>query len=195
AFGTRARQAAPTDPSIADTLGWILYKRRNFSGALPLLRESAEKLQMAEVVYHLGLAEYAMGDESRARLAFNQAAKGKLPEPLEQDLKARQEIISIDPASAKEPQIRQLEAAVKRDTGDFLAQMKLGAIYLAQNSADRARAAVEAASRANPQSAPPLAALAALYVDHFKDNQRALQLARDARKFAPNDARLALSLG
>jgi len=38
----RAKEVAPDDPSISDTLGWILYKRGIYQRALGLLKESAE---------------------------------------------------------------------------------------------------------------------------------------------------------
>ena len=40
----KARENAPNDPHSADTLGWILYKKGDYSSALPLLQESAGKL-------------------------------------------------------------------------------------------------------------------------------------------------------
>ena len=53
-----AREAAPGDPQIADTLGWVMYKQGAYPGAEALLREAAEKLPTnAEVLYHLGMAQ------------------------------------------------------------------------------------------------------------------------------------------
>ena len=40
----RAKEAAPDDPHISDTLGWILYKRGVYQRAVGLLKESAAKL-------------------------------------------------------------------------------------------------------------------------------------------------------
>jgi Flp pilus assembly protein TadD len=67
-----ARDAAPQDPQIADTLGWVFYKQGALPGAEALLREAAEKLPTnAEVLYHLGMAQAKLGrnDEARASLA------------------------------------------------------------------------------------------------------------------------------
>jgi putative PEP-CTERM system TPR-repeat lipoprotein len=66
-----ARDAAPDDPQIADTLGWVLYKQGAHARAEALLREAAEKLPTnAEVLYHLGMAQAKIGrnDEARASL-------------------------------------------------------------------------------------------------------------------------------
>ena len=63
-----ARDAAPEDPQIADTLGWVLYKRQAYPQAETLLREAAEKLpNNAEVLYHLGLAQKELGKTAEAR--------------------------------------------------------------------------------------------------------------------------------
>jgi Flp pilus assembly protein TadD len=67
-----ARDAAPQDPQIADTLGWVMYKQAAYPRAEALLREAAEKLPTnAEVLYHLGMAQAKMGrnDDARASLA------------------------------------------------------------------------------------------------------------------------------
>ena len=70
----RAREIQPTDPHIADTLGWIVYKRRQYPWALSLLRESAAKLPTeATVQAHLGEAMYVMGDESGAKETLQHA--------------------------------------------------------------------------------------------------------------------------
>jgi tetratricopeptide (TPR) repeat protein len=66
-----ARDAAPLDPHIADTLGWVHYKRGNYLVAEVLLSEAALKLPTtADVLYHLGMAQARMGrnDEARASL-------------------------------------------------------------------------------------------------------------------------------
>ena len=77
-----AREAAPGDPQIADTLGWVMYKQGAYPGAEALLREAAEKLPTnAEVLYHLGMAQASAGQERRGpRLAREEpAALGHAP--------------------------------------------------------------------------------------------------------------------
>jgi len=66
-----ARDAAPQDPQIADTLGWVLYKQAAYPRAESLLREAAEKLPTnAEVLYHLGMAQAKVGREADARVSL-----------------------------------------------------------------------------------------------------------------------------
>jgi tetratricopeptide (TPR) repeat protein len=69
-----ARDAAPEDPQIADTFGWILYKQGAYPRAAAILKEAAEKLpDNPEVLYHLGLALAKIGDDDGARKALTQA--------------------------------------------------------------------------------------------------------------------------
>jgi tetratricopeptide (TPR) repeat protein len=71
-----AKEVAPEDPSVSDTLGWILYKRGVYQRAVVLLKESASKLpDMPVVQYHLGLASLKVGDEEGARTALTAAVK------------------------------------------------------------------------------------------------------------------------
>lgn len=69
-----AREAAPHDPHISDTLGWALYHHGAYRTALGLLKESAGKLgDNAEVQYHLGMAAFKAGDRETARSALRVA--------------------------------------------------------------------------------------------------------------------------
>src|SRR4029453_14051812 len=67
----RAKQGAPEDPHISDTLGWILYQRGVYQRAASLLKESAAKLPDSPVIqYHLGMASLKAGDKDGARKAL-----------------------------------------------------------------------------------------------------------------------------
>ncbi|PYM36300.1 MAG: hypothetical protein DME17_10335 [Candidatus Rokuibacteriota bacterium] len=69
-----AKQLAPDDPHISDTLGWIFYKRGLYHRAVGLLRESAARLDdRPEVQYHLGLASLKVGDRVTATKALTLA--------------------------------------------------------------------------------------------------------------------------
>jgi cytochrome c-type biogenesis protein CcmH/NrfG len=70
-----AKEVAPDDPRISDTLGWILYKRGVYQRALALLKESATKLpDNPQVQYHVGMAYAQTGDHANARKALTAAA-------------------------------------------------------------------------------------------------------------------------
>jgi tetratricopeptide (TPR) repeat protein len=69
-----AKEVAPDDPHVSDTLGWVLYKRGVYQRALGLLRESAARLpDSAQVHYHLGMTHYKLGDRPAARQALSRA--------------------------------------------------------------------------------------------------------------------------
>jgi tetratricopeptide (TPR) repeat protein len=71
----RAREANPNDPGVADTLGWIHYKKGTYATAVALLKESNEKFkgQNPTVLYHLALAHDKTGDEKLAKEALQKA--------------------------------------------------------------------------------------------------------------------------
>lgn len=70
----RAREIAPDDPQIADTLAWILHKRGVHQRALALLQESVQKVpESPEIQYHLGMVYLKVGDKARARRALELA--------------------------------------------------------------------------------------------------------------------------
>lgn len=71
----KAREADPNDPSLADTLGWILYKKGTYPTAIGLLKESNERFNGSnpEVLYHLGMAYYKNGDQSLATETLSKA--------------------------------------------------------------------------------------------------------------------------
>jgi Flp pilus assembly protein TadD len=70
----RAKQALPDDPNVADTLGWVLYRRGLYAAAIEHLKFSAEKLpQNAEIRYHLGMAYLRNGDKVRAKTELTAA--------------------------------------------------------------------------------------------------------------------------
>jgi tetratricopeptide (TPR) repeat protein len=71
-----AHDAAPNDPSVADTLGWIYYKRGSYDSALPLLTDSAAKLtENPEVLLHLGMTQQKLGKTEEARVSLEKALK------------------------------------------------------------------------------------------------------------------------
>ena len=92
-----ARDAAPQDPQIADTLGWVFYKQGAYPRAESLLREAAEKLPTnAEVVYHLGMAQAKMGKNDDARVSLSKSLELDANHPGAAEAKAT--IASLPPA-------------------------------------------------------------------------------------------------
>jgi tetratricopeptide (TPR) repeat protein len=76
AHAQTARERQPDDPYVADTLGWIYYKKNAYLLALSLLREAADKLAEQPLVqYHYGMALHKSGDATNARKALRTALK------------------------------------------------------------------------------------------------------------------------
>ena len=71
-----AREQQPTDPSIADTMGWLYYKKNAYMLALGLLKEAVEKLPTNPLVqFHMGMAQYKNGDKEGAKKSLQTALK------------------------------------------------------------------------------------------------------------------------
>jgi tetratricopeptide (TPR) repeat protein len=69
-----AKEVAPNDPYVSDTLGWILYQRGVYERAWSLLRDSAAKLpDNPEVQYHAGMAARQLGQVETARTFLKRA--------------------------------------------------------------------------------------------------------------------------
>lgn len=82
----KARQLDPASPAVADTLGWILFKRREYPEAVEVLKESATRAPNEPVVqYHLGMASQAAGQIEAARAAFDRAVKAAADFPGKSD--------------------------------------------------------------------------------------------------------------
>jgi Flp pilus assembly protein TadD len=75
-YGQTAREQRPDDPYVADTLGWIYYKKNAYLLAASLLKEAVEKLPAEPVVhFHLGMALHKKGDVAGARASFQRSLK------------------------------------------------------------------------------------------------------------------------
>ncbi len=108
----KARELAPTNPYLGDTLGWIVFKRGDYHWAISLLDESYKKLQgNPEVAYHLGSAHYYSGNEAEAKILLKIAAKSEQPFTGQVDAKQKMDILSIDPSSVTSSSEDLLKAA------------------------------------------------------------------------------------
>lgn len=75
-YAQTAREQRPDDPSIADTLGWLYYKKNAYLLAVSLLKEAAEKLPNDPVVdFHYGMAQHKNGDLVGAAKSLQTALK------------------------------------------------------------------------------------------------------------------------
>jgi len=186
----RASEIDPSDPYIADTLGWILYRRGDYTPALIALRESAAKLDsVPEVQFHLGMASYMAGYDSYALSAFRRALQLNGDFPEKDDCRQRLSILNIDPIQADADTRAWLEKWTTNHPNDPVALARLAAIYQSKGMEDKALAADRAILKANPQNVFALANLAKLYAS--TDPQKACAFAKSAYDAAPGDPEMA----
>jgi tetratricopeptide (TPR) repeat protein len=189
-----ARELAPTDPGVADTLGWLLYQRGDYVQAARLLRESADRMSdSAEVRFHLGMAQYALGDEvgslASLQLAISKEPKAKWAA----DALQRLTVLKLTPPVSPK-QKSDLDAHLKASPNDTIAWTRFADFLEHQGDRDGALEAREKVVKLNPQSGRALFALSKLHRARG-DRDKALAFAKDARRVAPEDTELALELG
>jgi tetratricopeptide (TPR) repeat protein len=187
----RARSSMPDDGSIADTLGWILFKQGDFKRAHVLLGEAAGKVpDNPSVMLHYAMACRAMADEAAAREAFRRAiaAQPEFPGRSEAiDHLARLEA-TIEPGEAG---IRVLEEQVARDPSDVIARLRLGGLLEAQGRHREAADSYAAALQVNGDLLRAASRLAHLYAGPLNDADKAYEYARKTREMDPEDAQAA----
>jgi tetratricopeptide (TPR) repeat protein len=192
-LASRARTLQPSDPSIADTLGWIHFKRGDYSGALGLLLESAAALQTEpEIQFHLGLAHSMLGNEVPARAALEASLEGAQDAPWRAIAERRLEILWMEPRTVD---IGRLQRAVRDDPTDLIARLRLSSAYEAAGELDEAIRVCLGATELSPEAFTVQAYLAGLYGRQPEGAAKALAQARHARRLAPTDVEVAMTLG
>jgi tetratricopeptide (TPR) repeat protein len=192
----KARTLAPKDGSIADTFGWILYKRGDYQQALTLLQESASKLpEQPEVQFHLGMTSYMMGEADAARAAFERSLQvtGDFPDKNE----AQRRLAQLQGAAGQTAELSavELEGLLKQQPNDLIVLKRLAQVYEKQGNAAKAAAIYEQTLKINPKLLSSEVKLAQLYAGPLQNRDKALEFAKNARELAPNDAEAAGLLG
>jgi tetratricopeptide (TPR) repeat protein len=193
---SKARELEPSDPLTADTLGWILYRMKQYPKALSLLQESAGKISREpDIQLHLGLTRYMLGEEGPARTALQRA------EELNKDITGREEadrclaILAIDPASAGPEARAMLDKRLAATPDDLVARARLAALDERQGNFDKATEAYQSILAINPDNVRALVNLARLYSVHGNDPHKAIEFAKSAYKIAPDDPAIPPILG
>lgn len=190
---SKARELQPSDPDTADTLGWIHFRRKEYPQALNLLREAAVRhSDHPEVIYHLARAEYVMGLAPEAKASFEKLIALRPHAALQEDARQRLAVLGAAPGADA---VGVLEAFLKKEPNDYLAQFRLGQAYEASGAFQKAVATYERASAVNPTVADPLVRSAVLYAEMLGSVSKGLDAAKVARKAAPNDPVVAGLLG
>ena len=192
----KARNLAGSDPSVADTLGWALFRRGEFEQALALFTEAVAKLpDSGEVQYHLGMAASMMGRTDAARAALEKAAKAPGDFAGREDAKKRLALLGDGSGSPSMLGSAELEALLKNQPGDVLTIVRLGEAYEREGLAQKAAASYEEALKLNPNLLSALLGLAQVNVGPLNNPAKAAEFARKAASVAPNDPKAAELLG
>jgi tetratricopeptide (TPR) repeat protein len=188
----------PTNSSVADTLGWICYRKGDYSRALPLITQAAAAApNEPEIQCHLGMVYYALGQEAPARLAFQRALEGGKDFPGKNEARRSLAILAIDPKSSDPATQSLLEKRVAEDPNDPIALVRLAGVFIRNGALDKAIKAYQQALTQNPKNAYVLTRLAQLYSapGALNNPQKALGYAKDAHAAAPDDVAIAQLLG
>lgn len=185
----RSRKLSPSDPAAADTLGWVFFKQGQYLKALSLIQESAAKLASApEVIFHLGMTHYMLGQEEAARTNLQNVVATAADFPGKDEARRRLELIAIDAQTAGPDVLRQLEQAHNKEPGDPIVLKRLALAYERSGKIDNAIPAYEQLLRQNPRNMVALTKLAGHYDVHLKKPAQALAHLKAAHEIAPDDA-------
>lgn len=196
-LASQARNLQPRDPFTADTLGWVLYHNGDYVRALALIQESARVLsEEPEVLFHLGMTHYMMGEESAARVALQSALQlAPRDAPWKPQAQERLQVLDLDPAAADAAVLASLQNLASRFPRDPIVLSRLAAVAARQGAFDKAAAAYEQALQINTNLVPVMVRLAELYSVNPRNPERAFALARRARGLEPADPQIAHTLG
>jgi tetratricopeptide (TPR) repeat protein len=188
-LANKARQLKPEDPAVADTLGWIAYKRGDYARALSLLQQGAAKLSdNAEVQYHLGMANYMMGQTGAAKTALERAANAPADFPDKEDSKRRLALLQEE--GAAQVSIEEMKRLLTQQPNDPILLQRIGESYEKEQKFADAASSYEQVIKLNPHLIAPTLKLAQLYAGPLKNPTKALELAKEARELAPGDAQI-----
>jgi tetratricopeptide (TPR) repeat protein len=191
----KAREQSPDDPSIADTLGWILYKRGDFKYALELLRESAEQLpQQPDVAYHLGMTFYALGNEAEAVKSFKIALSSGKSFEGDAEAKRLMTFVSKTQESAGLDRLDEVQNTLARNPNDPSALMRLGAVYERQDDLRKAEETYQRVLILNQYNVPACTRLAEIFLSENRPD-KAMEFAKRAKEQDPHNADVASVLG
>ena len=192
----KGRDAAPDEPHIADTLGWILFKKGEYRNALPLLQESALKLSQANVQYHLGMAYYMLGEEASAREALQKAVDDAKLDSVESDeARKRLALLAIDPRTAESAARENLQKLLQERPNDPLALLRLAQLQERDGAVEQAIKTYQKIVDLNPLFAPALKRLVILASQRSPDDPKTFEITTKARDAQPDDPEIAKALG
>jgi tetratricopeptide (TPR) repeat protein len=191
----KARHLLPDEPHIGDTEGWIFFHQRKYTNALALLKDSAEKLPSeADVHYHLGMAEYMLGQEDAALESLQHSLELSPEFPGRAEAVSHLAVLKLAPGKGGDAESAALEKELSAHKDDPVAMHRLGALYDQEGLPDKAIGAYEDALKASPDNATVLSRLARSYAAR-NEPAKVIEFGKRARQLAPDDPQLAHALG
>jgi tetratricopeptide (TPR) repeat protein len=198
----RAEDAAPNDARTADTLGWVLVKKGDYVGARQLLQDSSAKQPgSADVQFHLGMANYMLGDEVAARAAFQKAVDASEDFPGKEDARTRLALLAIDVQTANAAVRNDIDEYLREHPNDPAALARLAALQQRDGIEDQAIKTYEKLVADNSLYAPATRNLALFYGKRVTDASnpadilKAYDLATKAHQAYPDDSEVTKTLG
>lgn len=193
ALARRARERAPRDPAVADTLGLVAMQRREYPWAISLLQESAAQLAgHPEVQWHYAQALLGVGREDEARAALTRALDSRADFPGRDEARHVWAILQLTPeriSSESPEELTRILAAVPEHPASMVRQAMLKE---RQGCAAEAIALHQNVLEQWPDFLPALLAITRMSVD---DHGQALTAGRRARQLAPDHPEVAFELG
>jgi len=194
----KARQNNPNEPHIADTLGWISFKKGDYGQAQQLLQESVAKLpDQPDIEFHFGMANYMLGRDEAARTALQTAAESTTEFPGKEEARKRLAILAIDPGNvnANPGDKSKLENYLREQPNDPAALVRLAALQRSEGAEDQSVKTYEKALAADPLYAPATRQLALIYSQRPNPDPKSYDLGNKAREAYPGDPEVAKALG
>jgi tetratricopeptide (TPR) repeat protein len=192
----KAREADPKQPQLADTLGWLLFKKGDYGNALRLLQESSDKLpDSPEIQFHVGMAQYMLGDEGPARVALQKAADASVDFTGKDEARQRLALMAVDVEAGNPGARTELENYLRERPDDPAALVRLARVQVREGAVDRAVKTYEKVVADYPLYAPATRQLAVLYGQSSTDEPKAYELVTKARQVYPADPEIAKTLG
>ena len=193
----KAKEAVPNEPHIADTLGWILFKKGDYGNALRLLQESAGKLpDLPEVQFHVG--DGALHVRRRRACPSCAAEGGRRSLRI---FRVRMKRASDLPYSRSRLERQMLVFGrnwkITCGNGRMIPQhwCDLQQVQERDGAVDQAVKTYEKVVADNPLYAPATRQLALLYGQLSTDSPKAYELVTKARQAYPDDPDIAKTLG
>jgi tetratricopeptide (TPR) repeat protein len=86
-YAEQAHELQPDNPNFSDTLGWILYRKGLYAGAVKQLKSAASHKENVIWLYHLAMAYARSGEKKLARTTLDAALKANPNVPEAQSAK------------------------------------------------------------------------------------------------------------